>query len=250
MFITLITPLFIGLILGLIGGGGSVLAVPALVYIYGFSTKPAIAMSLFVVGLSALSAVMVHGHKKDISFKSIIPFILSGMTGSYLSARFLAPLFSDSLQLVLFALMVVLISLYMFLKRDVREQDDDSQKKPRYFISILVGLILGSVTGIIGVGGGFLIVPALIMFLGMQLHTAIASSLIIIAVQSFAGLIAYLDFVNLDFKFIGIFSLIFMVGSMIGAKFSSRVPALILSKVFAVLLFFIGLFVVFKELKS
>lgn len=244
---TAIIPLIIGLTLGLLGGGGSVLAVPALVYIFGLEAKTAIAISLLVVGLSAIIGAFSHGHRERIPYKELIPFFISGMLGSFLSAKFLAPLCSNSLQLIIFAVMVIVISVYMFTKKEAKDIDDDSNKKANYLLVVLTGLLLGSITGLIGVGGGFLIVPALVFFMRMHLHTAIASSLIVIALQALTGFIGYIDHINVDYSFIAIFSAIFFLGSFIGAKLSAKVPVEILNKAFAVILFLIGFLVVFKE---
>lgn len=241
--IAFLIPLFIGAILGLIGGGGSVLAVPALVYIFGLEAKTAIAVSLFVVGIISLIAVINHKHKSNIPIKKLIPFTLAGMLGSYISANYIAAKIPDSIQLIIFAIMVLTISLYMFFKKETPIKDKGNSNQ-QVLISILIGFILGSITGIIGVGGGFLIVPALIIFLQVPLHTAIASSLVIIAAQALTGFFAYINFVHLDYKFMSLFTLTFILGAFIGAKFSSQVPAKILNKVFALTLFLIGIFVV------
>lgn len=245
---TAVVPLLIGLVLGLIGGGGSVLTVPALVYIFGLGTKSAIAISLLVVASGAIIAVVNHDNRTDISFKTIMPFGLAGMFGAYLAAQFIAPRLNDSFQLILFALMVIVISIFMLFRNFKNEiaslnQDNDA----RYLVSSLIGLLLGAVTGIVGVGGGFLIVPALILFLRLRLHSAIASSFVIIAMQSVTGFIGYMNFVDVDLGFTTIFSMVFVMGSLIGAKFSAKIPSQVLSKVFAIVLLLIGVFIVLAK---
>jgi uncharacterized protein len=240
-------PLLIGFTLGLIGGGGSVLAVPALVYLFGLDAKSSIAVSLLVVGISALISVLVHQSRKKIPIKKIIPFSISGMLGSFLAAKFIAPYLSNSLQLIYFAVMIVVVSIYMFTKKS-KEDMNEIDLGVNYTLAIIIGFILGLITGLIGVGGGFLIVPVLVYFMKLQLHTAIASSLIVIAMQAITGFIVYSKYINVEYNFIVTFSIIFFIGSFIGARFSSKVPVQILNKIFAIILFLIGIFVVVKEI--
>jgi uncharacterized membrane protein YfcA len=168
------------------------------------------------------------------------------MLASYLSARFLVPFLSDELQIKIFAILVLLIAILMlFKKQNSMNNVVDSHSSNLVFNFVAVffsGIFVGTITGIVGVGGGFLIVPALHYFLKMPINKAIGSSLLIIAMQAFSGFLAYQKEIHLNISFIFYFSSLITLGSLLGSFASSRIKTSILQKIFAITLLIIGLF--------
>jgi uncharacterized membrane protein YfcA len=241
----LLIPVIIGLVLGLIGGGGSVLTVPYLIYIVGQDTKEAFATSLFAVGVAALVGALYHASKSNLVLLKSVFFGFWGMLASYLSARFLVPFLSDELQIKIFAILVLLIATLMLFKKQnsVNVVDSYSSNLVFNFVGVFFsGIFVGIITGIVGVGGGFLIVPALHYFLKMPINKAIGSSLLIIAMQAFSGFLAYQKEIHLNISFIFYFSSLVTLGSLLGSFASSRIKTTILQKIFASTLLIIGLF--------
>ena len=242
----LLIPVVIGLLLGLIGGGGSVLTVPYLIYVLGQDTKEAFATSLFAVGVAALIGALYHASKSNLVLLKSVLFGFWGMLASYLSARFLVPFLSDELQIKIFAILVLLIAILMlFKKQNSMNNVVDSHSINLVFNFVAVffsGIFVGTITGIVGVGGGFLIVPALHYFLKMPINKAIGSSLLIIAMQAFSGFLAYQKEIHLNISFIFYFSSLVTLGSLLGSFASSRIKTSILQKIFAITLLIIGLF--------
>jgi len=180
----------IGVSLGLLGSGGSILTVPVLVYLLGQDEKLAIAGSLFVVGTIALAGSLQYLRAKLIDWRNVVIFGGPGMLGTYLGAM-LAAYVSGIVQLSLFALVMLLASYFMLRPVDL-EHGASPISRAEWKIAI-DGLLVGVMTGLVGVGGGFLIVPALVLLGGMPMHRAVATSLVIIALKSYSGFYKYLD---------------------------------------------------------
>ena len=170
----------IGVSLGLLGSGGSILTVPVLVYLIGQDEKVAIAGSLFIVGTIALAGSLQYLRARLIDWRNVAIFGIPGMVGTYLGA-FLAAYVSGIVQLTLFAV-VMLLASYLMLRPIELEHLSDSEPRHPWKIAI-DGLVVGVITGLVGVGGGFLIVPALVLLGRMQMHRAVATSLVIIALK-------------------------------------------------------------------
>jgi len=189
----------IGVSLGLLGGGGSILAVPILLYVVGMATKPAIAASLLVVGTTSLVGSMRHWRASNVDARTAIIFGLVSMAGSYSGGRLAANL-SDSFQLVLFAIVMLGASVSMF-----RSRNDEPAAAPvvRLPLVVVSAAVVGLLTGIVGVGGGFLIVPALVLFSGLPMKRAVGTSLLVIAMNSASGFMAYAGKVPIDWRYTG-----------------------------------------------
>lgn len=243
MFLELI-PFVIGLTLGLLGGGGAVLCVPVLIYIFGLGVKSSIAISLIVVGFSSLIGALYKILKKEIFLKETLWFGVWGMLGSFLTAKFLAPLLSDSMQMILFAIFMVLMGVLMLKQKPIAEKDRLINKK--VLSVVLFGLGTGAITGLLGIGGGFLIVPVLTLFLNFPMGKAIASSFLIISMQAFTGFFAYLGLVDLDYGFVVKFTLISIVGVFIGIYFSKLINEDILKKIFGLVLILLAAYILLK----
>jgi uncharacterized membrane protein YfcA len=184
MLLAWVGALLIGVALGMLGSGGSILTVPILIYVVGEPEKLAIAESLAVVGLIALVGAVPYGLRRQIDWKGVIWFGLPGMAGTYLGA-YLSQWLPGTWQLGLFALVMLLAAYFMF--RPQKPSEHQLRKRSPFKIA-LEGLGVGVLTGLVGVGGGFLIVPALVLLGGLPMHLAVGTSLLIIALKSGAGL--------------------------------------------------------------
>lgn len=239
----------IGVSLGLLGSGGSILTVPVLVYLLGQDEKVAIAGSLFIVGSVALAGSMQYLRAKLIDWHNVAIFGIPGMAGTYLGALSAAYV-SGIVQLSLFAV-VMLLASYMMLRPI---QLDEASHAPRQSWKIAVdGLFVGVITGLVGVGGGFLIVPALALLGGMSMHRAVATSLVIIALKSFSGFFKYLDVLDgqdlaLDWQALLIVTGLGIAGSFAGAKIAHRVPQEKLKLWFGVFLIIMGFYILYRSL--
>jgi uncharacterized membrane protein YfcA len=213
--------LFIGISLGLLGSGGSILTVPVLVYLVGEPEKVAIAESLGIVGAVSLVGFIPYALKKNVHWKSVVYFGIPGMAGTY-GGAYLAGFVSGSLQLIVFAVVMIMAAVMMF-RDGHRLPEGELPYKRNVWIIALEGIAVGILTGFVGVGGGFVIVPALVLLGGLPIHLAVGTSLAIIAMKSFAGFYKYievLDALNLsmNWSLILIFSGIGVTGTYIGRK--------------------------------
>ena len=238
LMLIIFVAILIGLSLGLLGSGGSILTVPALTYIVGQDEKTAIASSLAIVGLIAFSGAVKFQQNKMIHWPVVLQFGLPSMLFSYLAAG-LSIYLSGSEQLSLFAV-IMLLAAFSMLKGKVNAPD----KTLNYNVVlrlVFIGAIVGSITGLVGVGGGFLIVPALLAFTRMNMVYAVATSLAIITLQSLTGFIKYFSMstqidLKLNWQVIVIFALIGSVSSLFGQKIATNVPQEKLKKFFAIFL--------------
>ena len=233
--------LAIGLSLGLLGAGGSILTVPVLVYLVGQVDKVAIAGSLAIVGGVSLVGALPYIVQRRVDWRSVVLFGLPGMAGTY-GGAYLAQFVSGTFQLIVFGVLVVLASVLMI--RPVPVQDSPSPPQAHWKITA-EGLVVGIITGFVGVGGGFLIVPALVLLGGLSMHIAVGTSLLIITLKSFSGFYKYLAVLSalqlsLDWEVIGLFTVLGIVGSFAGSLVSTRLPQHTLRRAFAGFLFVIG----------
>ena len=228
----------------LLGSGGSILTVPVLVYLLGQDEKTAIAGSLFVVGTIALAGSLQYLRSRLIDWRNVFIFGLPGMAGTYLGA-FIAAFVPGIVQLTLFAL-VMLLASYLML-RPVTLSDDPHEPRAAWKIAI-DGLIVGVITGLVGVGGGFLIVPALVLLGGLAIHQAVATSLVIIALKSYSGFYKYLDVLDdqnleLDWQTLLLVSGLGILGSYAGARIANRMRQDKLKKGFGLFLIVMGIYI-------
>jgi uncharacterized membrane protein YfcA len=241
----------IGVSLGLLGSGGSILTVPVLVYLIGQDEKLAIAGSLAIVGVIALAGSLPYLKKKQVDWRTVVLFGIPGMAGTYMGA-WLAIWVSGLVQLELFAVVMLLASWQMLKPVTL----NDTPHEPREIWKIgLDGLLVGVLTGLVGVGGGFLIVPALVLLGGLTMHRAVATSLVIIALKSFTGFWKYLDVLDqqgllLDWNVIAIVTAIGVVGSFVGSRIAGRVDQDKLRKVFGLFLIVMGIFILLRTLPA
>lgn len=248
--IGLLLAVLIGISLGLLGGGGSILAVPVLVYVLGFGAKEAIAMSLAVVGLTSLSAAYGHWRAGNVDLRVALIFGVVAMSGTYLGAR-LAVFFSGAAQLMLFAGVMLAAAIFMFRDKAPKAAEDavEAPSIERMSLKLIVpeGLAVGMLTGLVGVGGGFLIVPALVLLGKVPMKLAVGTSLLVIAMKSAAGFAGYLGQIDLPWAFMGLFTALAIAGSFAGAYMVRFVPQEALKKVFAAFLVVMGVFILFQN---
>ena len=242
MLLAFLGALVIGVSLGLMGSGGSILTVPILVYVLGQDEKTAIAGSLLVVGSISAVGGMQYVGRRMVDWRSVLWFGVPGMMGTYGGAA-LAKFVSGTVQLVVFD--AVMLAAAFFMLRPARPSDGAKKGQAAWKI-VLDGLIVGVLTGFVGVGGGFLIVPALVLLGGLSMQLAVGTSLLIIALKSFSGFYKYLDVLEefdlqLDWSVLGTFVAVGIVGSVFGNHVSRRLNHDVLRRIFAGLLLVVGL---------
>lgn len=246
MLLALFGALLIGLALGLLGSGGSILTVPILVYLVGQPEKLAIAGSLAIVGGIALAGALPWTLKREVDLRSLLWFGLPGMAGTWAGA-WASQWFSGAAQLALFA-MVMLLAAAMMFRSPVPTSAGARPPRGRFAI-VGDGLAVGAITGLVGVGGGFLIVPALVLLGRLSMQKAIGTSLWIIAMKSLTGFAGYLPMLEkqglqLDWPLIGLFIAIGAGGTLVGMQLASRLPQQTLKRAFALFLLLMGVYII------
>lgn len=247
----------IGLSLGLIGGGGSILAVPILIYVMGVTPKAAIAMSLAIVGIVSLIGAISHWLQGNVNLKTAAIFAPAAMVGAYLGARFAAfPFITETFQLICFGLVMVIASVLMIRKggksskkeASLAKKSDSSFRHQSHWLAIpLEGLGVGILTGFVGVGGGFAVIPALVLLGGIPMKEAIGTSLLIIAFKSATGFLGYLSQVELDWNLVISFTIAASVGTLAGAYLTRFIDAKNLQKGFGYFVLAVAVFVLIKR---
>lgn len=243
---TLGLALLIGVALGLLGGGGSILAVPVLVYIAGQDAKAAIAMSLLVVGTTSAAGAVPHALAGRVQWRTAAIFGAAGMAGAYGGGR-LAEFIPGTWLLIAFSLMMGVTAVAMLRGRDDPDPShaDGQVKVGRILVE---GLVVGLVTGLVGAGGGFLIVPALVLLGGVPMATAVGTSLVVIAMKSGAGLLGYLASTSIDWSLGLSVTGAAVVGSVVAGRFAGRVPEDRLRRAFGWFVAVMAVFVLAQEL--
>ena len=250
-----ILALCIGLSLGLIGGGGSILAVPILVYVMGLEAKTAIAMSLAIVGVVSLIGVIPHWQQGNVNLKTAINFTPPAMFGAFLGARIATwPFVTNTLQLVCFAVMMLIASYFMIRKpqkilgEHVELSVPEKERLKYPWLAITAeGLGVGILTGFVGVGGGFAIIPALVLLGRIPMKEAIGTSLLIITFKSATGFIGYLNQVNINWNLMLTFTTVAVLGVIGGAYCSAKIPGAKLQRAFGYFLMAIAIFILIKR---
>ena len=265
MFITVIghfLAVCIGISLGLIGGGGSILAVPILVYVMGVGSKAAIAMSLVIVGTVSLIGVIPHWRQGNVNLKVAAIFTPAAMLGAYLGARLTAlPIITDTFQLMCFGIVMLIASALMIRKSSpkpvpsivdssgniIAETHAAPSHRYKWLAIPAEGLGVGLLTGFVGVGGGFLIIPALVLLGGIPIKEAIGTSLLIIAAKSATGFLGYVSQVEVDWALVVSFTIAASVGTLIGSYLTQFIQAKHLQKGFGYFVLIIGAFVLIQR---
>ncbi|MDH3503364.1 MAG: sulfite exporter TauE/SafE family protein [Nitrospirota bacterium] len=239
----------VGLLLGTTGGGGSLVAIPLLVYVVGVPVQNATAMSLIVVGYSSLFGAWKESRQQRVHVVSAILFSLTGMIGAWVGAHG-QQLVPETLVLFLFGNLLLFISVWTFWKNNEGEHNDIPSGCAKEFSgrcalkALAFGWGVGLLTGFFGVGGGFLIVPALMFLMGFPIRLAIGTSLFIIALISIGGVVGHLKVAHLDVVLTGLLLLGSLLGLIFGAQVTRSIPAHHLRRGVAILIGVIGVLLV------
>ncbi|MFB7461892.1 sulfite exporter TauE/SafE family protein [Streptomyces sp. NPDC056224] len=245
--LVLAASVLIGVSLGILGGGGSILTVPILVYLAGMDTKEAIATSLFVVGATSLVGLVPHARAGRVRWRTGLIFGAVSMAGAYGGGR-LAEYIPGTALLIAFALMMLATAAAMLRKpRKPKAAKPVHRELPVKHV-IAEGLVVGAVTGLVGSGGGFLVVPALALLGGLPMSVAVGTSLLVIAMKSFSGLAGHLNGVQIDWNLALAVTAAAVVGSLIGSRFAGRIPQDTLRKAFGWFVVVMGVFVLGRQL--
>lgn len=245
VFLTgLILSAAIGLSLGLIGGGGSILTVPILVYFLGVETHEAVGMSLAVVGATSLFGSYLHYRRQNVNFQAGLLFGISGIVGAFLGSP-LTKLVPPNILLLMFAALMFVVAVSMLWRK--KHAENETKHEANRTKAILAGFGVGILTGFLGVGGGFLIVPALVFFGGLQMKEAIGTSLFVIFLNCVAGLIGHAAQSHFDWSLTFIVMGLAVSGTIGGTILSHRLAAHKLQKVFAMLVLGVAIFLFAKN---
>jgi uncharacterized membrane protein YfcA len=232
----------IGLALGVFGGGGSILAVPVLVLFTHLAPAGAVGTSLAIVGMTSLIASYAHHRRGVVKPKVALLFGLSGMVTSFLGAR-LTGLVSGSVIMVAFAILMLVVGIGMLSgkSRIAANAGEAPRRAPRPTAAMLAGVGVGLVTGFLGVGGGFLVVPALIAFAGLDMREAVGTSLFVIAINSAAGFVGHLGGGQLDPTLIAVLTAPAVAGALVGERVAREVSMLQLRRGFGLVVVTVGI---------
>ncbi len=256
VFIAYFLALLVGVVLGLLGSGGSILSVPILVYVMGVNPVSATAYSLFVVGVTAVIGAQRFFKKGDINFRITLYFAIPSLIGVFICRKWIVPNIPETLHffewvtiqkdtfiLVFFGIIMLLASLSMLFSW----KPTSTNRENNFILIALDGVIVGVVTGMIGAGGGFLIIPALILLTNISMKEAIGTSLLIIAIKSILGFSAELNN-PIDWNILLLFTAFSIAGIFIGTYFSKFINGSTLKKSFGIFVFFMSIVILSKEI--
>ena len=254
-----ISALFVGLVMGLVGGGGSILSVPIFVYLFGFDPVTATTLSLFVVGITSFVGAAGFVKQKLIDFQTAWIFGIPSILGVLFSRRLILPnlpeyiihrwgmvVSKDLFLLLLFSVLMLVASIKMIRKTE--RPSGVKQSGNNYTILVSQGLLVGIVTGLIGAGGGFLIVPALVMLIGLPMKKAVGTSLFIIGLNSVLGFLSSMEMVKNEYTFMLVFTALSVLGIFIGIAVAKKIDGRKLKPAFGWFVLLMGLFIIIKEI--
>lgn len=250
-----------GISLGLIGGGGSILTVPILVYLFGVGPVESTAYSLFVVGLTSLAGTFTHFRNSNVHVKTALIFGVPSILSVYAVRKFVVPVIPDPFFsigsftvtkplfiMVLFAVLMLLASISM-IRKPKKTSSEVGEVKYNYPLIFLEGLLVGGVTGLVGAGGGFLIIPALVLLAGLPMKQAVGTSLLIIGLKSLIGFTGDLNTgLEVDYIFMLIFSAFAIAGIVLGSFLSKFISNEKLKPLFGWFVLVMGIYILGREL--
>ena len=252
--------LIIGLVLGLIGGGGSILTVPILVYLLFINPVTATAYSLFVVGVSALVGAVQNMQKGLVDFRTAIVFAFPAFIAVYITRKYIVPAIPEELftvgdflvtrdiAIMLFFAIIMLVAAISMIRNNKKDLGEESIVSYNYPLIIVEGILVGGLTGIVGAGGGFLIIPALVLLAKLPMKKAVATSLLIIAIKSLIGFIGDVENLDIDWTFLLSFTAFSVVGIFLGVFVSKFIDGKKLKKGFGWFVLIMAIYILFKEL--
>ena len=251
---------FIGIFLGLIGGGGSILTVPVLVYLFHTDTILSTTYSLFVVGITSLIGAFFYFKRRQVNLNTVVAFGLPSIAAVFLTRFFLIPLIPETLFqigsfvltrnvffMILFGALMI-AAAYSMIRRGAAVASEEKTGKPKNIFLVLQGMFVGLVNGLVGAGGGFLIIPALVNFLKLPMKTAIGTSLAIISINSLTGFLFSLKVSVIHWNFLLSISGLSVAGLFIGMMLSRRINGSKLKPVFGWFVLIMGVYILFREI--
>lgn len=253
----------IGISLGMIGGGGSILTVPVLVYLFGINPVLATSYSLFIVGSTSLVGAINNYRKNQVSINTAILFGLSSITTVFITRKFIIPAIPENLfpigdieithamlTMLLFAVLMIMSAISMIRSGRKKEISIAHKQNDAVKFSRLLGygVGVGLATGLLGAGGGFLLIPALVLLVGLPMKKAIGTSLLIIAMNSLIGFTGDLGYFTIDWFFLFKISIIAIAGIFIGGTMGRKIKAENLKRAFGWFVLIMGLYIIVKEL--
>lgn len=256
-----VAAVLIGVSLGLIGGGGSIFTVPVLVYLFGVDASLATEYSLFVVGISSLIGSLSYFKNGLVDLRTALIFGIPSVFSILFTRSFLLPLIPDSILgigdfkltknvflLLIFAGLMIVASYKMIRKNKVTEIKTKSSQKNNTSLAAGEGLVVGFLTGLVGAGGGFMIIPALVNFLKIPMKVAIGTSLVIISFNSLIGFFSSVNHVKIDWNFLLSLSFIAIIGITIGTQLSKKINGEKLKPIFGWFILIMGVYIILKEI--
>ena len=251
----------IGISLGLIGGGGSILTVPVLVYLFGVNPVLATAYSLFIVGATSLVGVFPKYKHGLVNIKTALIFGAPAIAAVYTTRKFIVPAIPDEvfalagftitkpiLMMLLFAVLMVFASYSMIKGKREDENGKEAEQTFNYPMILLEGTVVGILTGLVGAGGGFLIIPALVLFSKLPMKQAVGTSLLIIAAKSLIGFTGDIGHTIIDWKLLLFVTVLAIAGIFIGNRLSYKISGEKLKKGFGWFVLVMGIYIIVKEI--
>ncbi|MEO8862138.1 MAG: sulfite exporter TauE/SafE family protein [Ginsengibacter sp.] len=256
-----IASVLIGVSLGLIGGGGSILTVPVLVYLFAIDPVMATGYSLFVVGSTSLAGAITKYNQGLINFKTAFIFAIPAVTAVLITRRFLLPAIPQTLftidnftatksllLMIIFAVLMVFASVSMIRNNGKVVGKESSKKQYNYLMLFLQGVFVGFITGLVGAGGGFLIIPALVIFSKLPMKQAVATSLFIIAINNLIGFFSSPALHEIDWKLLFIITGLAIGGIFVGNWLSHKISGEKLKRTFGWFVLFMGIYIIIREI--
>lgn len=252
--------LVIGVVLGLIGGGGSILTVPVLAYLLLINPVTATAYSLFIVGTTSLVGAVNFMKKKLVDFKTATVFAIPAFIAVYTTRKYLIPAIPEhiftlwgfevtkNIGIMLFFAVIMVVASISMIRNNAKNEVIESAVKYNYPLIIIEGFVVGVLTGIVGAGGGFLIIPALVLLAKLPMKKAVATSLLIIAVKSLVGFIGDVQNLEIDWMFLLIFTGLSVAGIFLGGYLNKFIQGERLKKGFGWFVLVMGFYIILKEI--
>lgn len=255
-----IASIFIGIALGLIGGGGSILTVPVLVYLFAIDVVAATSCSLFIVGLTSAVGSVSYFKTGLVNIKTAIIFGIPSIIAVFLTRAFIVPAIPKEvfaigdfmvtksiLMMLLFAVLMIAASYSMIKKDKKKTTESKGEQKINYPIIFLEGAVVGVLTGLVGAGGGFLIIPALVILSKLPMKEAVGTSLVIIAAKSLIGFFGEGAETYIDWNLLLSVSAFAIVGIFIGTMLSKKIDGAKLKPAFGWFVLVMGIYIIIKE---
>jgi hypothetical protein len=254
--------ILIGVVLGLIGGGGSILTVPIFVYLIGIEPVMATAYSLFVVGSTALVGTLRNLPKKQVDLKTGTVFAIPAFLAVYVTRKYVVPAIPENLftiadftvtkdfGIMVFFGLIMLLAAVSMIRNKRKESERVGEVSYNYPMILIEGIVVGFLTGIVGAGGGFLIIPALVLLAKLPMKKAVATSLMIIAVKSLIGFIGDVENLVIEWSFLLIFTVLSIVGIFIGIYLNKFIDGKKLKTAFGWFVLLMAFYIFYKELSA